>query len=670
MSRKGTIKEDFIDQLSDKYGDRYELMDEYINMTTKMNFKHKPCSEIVSNTPYELLRRKNECPLCNRREKFKEKFKKFEEEYDCDIDSYINNKIKIQFTHKICGNVFMKRPNEFLNGSRCRICSKGVHSQGDLEIVFKGKYLEYELLSDNYENNRDSIIKMKHVKCGHIFENTYHNFTRIQGEKCPNCRLHWNEINDREFKESVKLLGQGEYTPIDPYQGSSTKIRMKHDKCGFIYSVKPNYFQQGRRCPQCMNSSNGENIIRNKFKENDILFEEEYMINGKPFDFLIYMRNKEESIEKVLVEYDGRQHFSTKNSIYGGYDRFKNDAIKNDEVKDNDDYILLRIPYTYNDNDLNDILDLIIDIDCIDELMEKLSVYPDLNIVNKYIETNPLYFSNINGNYGFETFVEFMKKIFGKDDIDIIGLNMIKVSNSGIKYYYRNFTDDSEIDFDAFTINEIDWFHPDKKEILKSKIKYQHDMIDSRIYARKCKIDRQITSSEERLFLNKNHIQGYAPSILKIGLLYDDRLVALLTFARNRVNINQHDEDTIELLRYVTDIDHVVVGGFSRLLKHAKDIIKKEYPNITKIKTFSDEDISDGNLYDVNDFIYKYTSGGSYYYTDGMRKYNRFQFRKSELKDKYPEYYDDDLTEREIMSKVEGMYRISTKGNRVYEITI
>ena len=57
---------------------------------------------------------------------------------------------------------------------------------------------------------------------------------------------------DAEFKKEVFDLVGSEYEFLDSYVNSYTKIKVKHNKCGHIYEVRPNLFlNNGSRCPYC-----------------------------------------------------------------------------------------------------------------------------------------------------------------------------------------------------------------------------------------------------------------------------------------------------------------------------------------------------------------------------------------------------------------------------------
>lgn len=56
---------------------------------------------------------------------------------------------------------------------------------------------------------------------------------------------------NKEFVKEIYELAGNEYTFLDEYQNSITKIKCKHNKCGRIYLVSPNHFLRGIRCSDC-----------------------------------------------------------------------------------------------------------------------------------------------------------------------------------------------------------------------------------------------------------------------------------------------------------------------------------------------------------------------------------------------------------------------------------
>src|SRR5690606_661185 len=100
------------------------------------------------------------------------------------------------------------------------------------------------------------------------------------------------------------LVGD-EYVFLDEYKTSATKICVKHNICGHEYSVTPNGFLKGNRCPKCIESK-GEKAVASFLESAGISYNSQYPIkyaqNRRPLfiDFLA---------AGVAIEYDGQQHF-------------------------------------------------------------------------------------------------------------------------------------------------------------------------------------------------------------------------------------------------------------------------------------------------------------------------------------------------------------------------
>ena len=208
-------------------------------------------------------------------------------------------------------------------------------------------------------------------------------------------------------------------------------------------------------------------------------------------------------------------------------------------------------------------------------------------------------------------------------------------------------------------IYEDEWLN--KKEIIKDKIMSALGKTPNKIYARQCKID--IPSEEEkRNFLNKTHIQGNIPDSVKLGLYYQNELIAVMTFGKLRLPLGHKNggEGKYELLRYSTKLNTSVIGGASKLFKYFVDNYSPE-----EIISYCDRRFSVGNMYEKLGLSLDHISQPNYYYVIGNNRNNRFRFRKSEL---VKEGYDETKSEHEIMLERE-IYRIYDCGNLVYKWT-
>lgn len=205
-----------------------------------------------------------------------------------------------------------------------------------------------------------------------------------------------------------------------------------------------------------------------------------------------------------------------------------------------------------------------------------------------------------------------------------------------------------------YSIWEDDWNI--KREICNSFILNKLKK-SNKIWARKCVL-KEISYNDSRDFLNNNHLQGDCKSSIRLGLYYNEELVNIMTFSKLRLPIqkyNRNKNNIYELTRYCNKINTNVVGGASKLLSFFINNYKT-----SSIETYSDNLISDGNLYEKLGFSYSHTSKPGYWYLiDGIRSH-RFNWRKQKL---VKMGYDSNKTEEEIMAEL-GYYRIYNAGNK------
>jgi len=206
-----------------------------------------------------------------------------------------------------------------------------------------------------------------------------------------------------------------------------------------------------------------------------------------------------------------------------------------------------------------------------------------------------------------------------------------------------------------------------KRNITKSKVKHILGCNEcEKIYARNCTIS-VITKEHKNQFLRENHIQGEDRSTIMLGLWYpisdeEDRLVSVMTFSKLRNILGNKDigNENYELVRFANDIEFQVIGSFGKLFSY----FKRNY-NFNQIITYADRRWSIGTIYEKNGFTFDHYSKPSYWYCLHLNRLHRSNFQKHILKEKFPEYYDDSLTESEIMSKTKYR-RIWDCGQMIY----
>jgi len=167
---------------------------------------------------------------------------------------------------------------------------------------------------------------------------------------------------------------------------------------------------------------------------------------------------------------------------------------------------------------------------------------------------------------------------------------------------------------------EDDW---DKKsEIIKSQISNLLNL-SKRVFARNCQVKEIKDNKIARDFLNKNHIQGYVNSNLKLGLYYNDELVSIMSFDHFEGRKSMSNDEW-NLNRFCNKLNHSVIGGASKLLKYFI-----ENNNVKRIISYADRDWSNGNLYYKLGFKKISESKPDYKYIINSYRVHKSRFRKS-----------------------------------------
>lgn len=199
---------------------------------------------------------------------------------------------------------------------------------------------------------------------------------------------------------------------------------------------------------------------------------------------------------------------------------------------------------------------------------------------------------------------------------------------------------------------DFDW--DQKRDIIEAKLSSVLGVTKGRLYARDCKVVDNFSNRIKSDFLSLKHLQGDDQAIYWIGLFSDGACVAIMTFRKSRDNLS------IELSRYAGE----VVGGFSRLLKHA--IPKLCEMGYDCIFSFSDNSLSDGNLYSSNGWELVSDGKPDYRVVYDGRCYHKSSFTKENIKRKFPEVYNESLTEFQMEDKIPA-YRIWDCGKKKWK---
>lgn len=185
-----------------------------------------------------------------------------------------------------------------------------------------------------------------------------------------------------------------------------------------------------------------------------------------------------------------------------------------------------------------------------------------------------------------------------------------------------------------------------KRDICKSIVASSLGVYKRKYMARKLRFAK-VPKQAGIEFFKANHIQGNAPAPSYYGLYDKMKLVQCISVGANRFR----RDGSLELIRMATLRDCEVVGGFSKLLKHALEDI-----GVSVIGSYVDRRLFNGKGYASSGWKLIGYSGQSYFYTDGTRRWNRLSFTKQACLKKWPECTPD-MTEHQ-MCLDHGLYRL------------
>lgn len=606
------------------HGDKYEYIipPYYVSSKDKLGIickKHGIFYQLLSNHLKGCG-----CPECgdNRKLSTEEYVSKLKEKYKNDniiFDKvkYINNHTPIILICKEHGE-WSILPTSLLKNLECPICRKKhlyeQQAKTTEKFVEEAHELygdEYDYINTHYKNNKSKvcITCKKHGEFWQLPNN------HLKGEGCPKCSREkaWNK-RERVTTESLiarfqKVHGYNyDYSSVE-YKTPKDKVKIECLEHGYFYQL-PYAHLNGQGCPKC-----GKNKLSQIFaKSNDEFIKEANAIHNNEFDY----HNTHYKNCKKKVEIICRKH--------GSFWQSPMSHLKGTKCP----MCYAELSVSKNEIEFRDFVQKL----CVGEIIR----FNARNIIS------PLELDIVNT----------VRKIAFEYD----GLYWHSNEKVKDKNYHLNKTKKCiEKGYRLIHVFEDEWLN--KKDIVKSRIGNILGKTQNRIGARKC-IIKEITPSQSREFLNKNHLQGNVNSSIRYGLFYKEELVSVMTFRKLRKSLGCVSEEHVyELTRFCNKLNYNIIGAASKLLKH----FVKCYSPI-KIISYADKRWSNGNMYYKLGFEHIRDSKPSYFYTlNGKERENRFVHRKDVLA---KEGYYPNKSESQIM-KERRYFKIYDCGCMVFE---
>ena len=315
MARKLTTEE-VVKRFKEIHGDKYDYSEfEYVNAMTKGKIICPIHGEFWQSSNVHL--KGVNCPHCARKHESRDYFRltkeiflerskmRHNDKYEYDLSNFVDSNSNIMIKCPIHG-WFEQNVRRHMNGQGCPQC--GNESKREKMSISLEEFIEranklhnnkYDYSKVSYKNNKDYIT----IICPIHGEFEQRVDGHLIGRGCSKCV--GRDKTTEEFINEAKLIHGDRYDySMTNYINASTKVDIKCNKCGRVFSQMPWSHLQNHGCPHCK-MSKLELEIESFLIENEIEFESQ-----KKFDWL-----GKQSLDFYLPKYNigiecqGEQHF-------------------------------------------------------------------------------------------------------------------------------------------------------------------------------------------------------------------------------------------------------------------------------------------------------------------------------------------------------------------------
>ena len=526
-------------------------------------------------------------------EQFVEKARKIHgDKYDYSKVEYINATTDVCIICPKHGE-FWQTPQVHLRGANCPKCAKEtiIEKNTPKNFIKKAKEIygdKYDYSKVEYKNNKTQVIIGCPVHGAFLQTPQVH----LRGGGCPKCTYDRIKKGKEKFIEESNIVHNNKYDYSKViYVNAHTDVKVVCPIHG-EFKVRPCNHLNGNGCPECKK----ETISKLKRKSIEQFVDEANSIHNGKYD---YSKSSYKTTE------DG---ITITCPIHGDFIQRPQDHLRGHGC-----------PKCANQQSLaeEEIFSHITSI-----IGENNVIRRDNSILKDKRELD-IYIPSLNFGIEFNGLHWHTEK-FGKD-----------------RFYHLEKTEDfNSVGIKVIQIFEDEW--DENKDLVLNKIDHILGLQNNlpKIMARKCKV-KAITRDDAETFLNKNHIQGYVPSTIYIGTFYNNMLIGVTSFTKEKENL-------WNLTRMATDINFVCNGVCSKMLS----FFKKNYEWET-IKTFADRRWTlnkDNNLYTKLGFKLTKTLIPDYRYVVGKKRIHKFNFRKNTIHKKYG--LPLEMSEKEMIEKL------------------
>lgn len=169
-----------------------------------------------------------------------------------------------------------------------------------------------------------------------------------------------------------------------------------------------------------------------------------------------------------------------------------------------------------------------------------------------------------------------------------------------------------------FHIFQDEW--SDNVDVVKAMIRHSLGM-STKLGARECKIVT-VHGDVRRKFFEENHLDGDVPASYAIGLEHDGDVVMMISLRRP---FHKKYKSFLEVARLATKRDLIVMGGLSRLTKHALKLAKMH--GINSLLTYVDNRLGSSTSWERSGWKIEGQTAPRFWWTDFKERFDRFKYR-------------------------------------------
>ena len=520
------------------------------------------------------------------------------DKYDYSKSLYLGSREKIEIICPLHGSFFQLATNH-LSGKGCKECSKiqviKNQSSNTEDFINKarnvhGDIYDYSLV--DYENNHTQveIICTEHGKFLQSPKD------HLSGKGCSSCGKEKTKSRlmlskDEFIKRANEVHGNKYDYSLVNYKDTRTKVEIICTEHGSFFQ-SPNKHMQGNGCPAC----GRERTAEHNFLTLDDFIRKAKNVHGDKYDYSKSLYTGADNKLEIICEKHGKFEQTPHNHLKGTNCPSCGASISKPEIKLKD-FIRSFYKGEIITNSKNIIPPMELDI-----------FVTTLNLAIEF-----------NGGY-------WHSEKFKDKNYHLRKYNLCK--SKGIRL-----------------ISIWEWEYLKDRDKIENFIK-NLILEKKKLFARKLNI-KEVDVNTQREFLNINHLQGYIPCTLALGLYKSDELIQIMT-----LRVKSKKDKLFEIGRLATKTGFTVIGGTKRLFKHLLSLVDFE-----TIISYNNMDKFTGDTYESLGMTYESVSI-PYGWIRNNEYLPRYATQKSKL---IRQGFDKNLSESEIM-RSEGFEKIYFTG--------